>query len=124
MQVFYRKLEDPQKKNCYEFEFLFEHGDGDSDNSYSVVFNNMNEDQLIAYVQKSNEISEMIEDSRSNGTELPSNFEIHAMSGNFYIPVERDNYAKMHVSNYYAASGINNIYYYDEHGIKFEVTVK
>jgi len=123
MPVAYKKIQEPKKKKCYEIEFYFEHGDGDSNNSYSVIFNDMSEEQLVEYVKKSNEISDMIEDSRSNGMQLPKNFEEQAKSGNFNIPVEHDNYAKMHLSNYYASSGISTIHYYDENSEKFEVKV-
>lgn len=123
MPVNYKEVEEIKNKNCFEIEFDFEHGDADSSNSYSVVFNNMNEQQLIEYVKKANEISEMIEDSRSNGTDLAKDFYAQAKSGEFEIPVELDNYAKMHMSNYYASSGISNIFYYNEHGQKFKVTV-
>jgi hypothetical protein len=123
MQVIYKKLEEPKKKNCYEFEFSFEHGDADSHNTDLVICENMNEEQLIAYVKKSEEISDMIEESRSGGKDLPKNFYELAVSNGFDIPVERDNYAKMHISNYYASSGLNKIFYYDENGAKFKVTV-
>lgn len=124
MTVTYKIIEEPKKKNCYEFVFSFEHGDADSEENYSVVFGNMNENQLIDYVKKSDEISKMIGDSRSSGSKLPKDFEKQATSGEFNIPVELDNYAKMHVSNYYAASGISKIFYYNEHGQKFEVKIE
>jgi hypothetical protein len=124
MQVTYEPVKELKNKNCFEIEFDFEHGDGDSNNSYSLVFNNMNEQQLIEYVKKANEISEMIDDSRSSGIDLPKDFYAQAKSGEFEIPIELDNYAKMHMSNYYASSGISKIFYYNEDGNKYEVTVK
>lgn len=123
MPVNYKALDENKKSSCYEIEFEFEHGDADSYSNETVIFNNMNEEQLIEYVKKSNEISQMIEDSRAGGDELTDNFYAQAKCGEFEIPVELDNYAKMQVSNYYAASGISKIFYYNEYGNKFEVTV-
>lgn len=124
MSVTYTKINEPVKKNCYEIKFEFEHGDGDSYTNDTVIYQNMTEEQLIAYVKKSEEISLMIDDSRSSGRDLPENFETLCVNGNFHIPVELDNYAKMHMSNYYASSGISEIFYYNENSEKFGVTVK
>jgi CRISPR/Cas system-associated protein Csm6 len=124
MSVTYTKINDPVKKNCYEIKFEFEHGDADSYSDDMMIFQNMTEEQLVAYVKKSEEISQMIEDSRSEGTDLPDNFRKLAVSDGFEIPVELDNYAKMNISNYYAASGISEIFYYNENSEKFSVHVK
>lgn len=124
MTVTYQKVNEPVKKNCYEIEFSFEHGDGDSSNNDSIIFQDMTEEQLVAYVKKSEEISSMIEDSRSYGKDLPKNFRSLAVSDGFEILIELDNYAKLNMSNYYAESGISQIFYYNEQSEKFTVTVK
>lgn len=123
MSVIYTKVNEPVKKNCYEIEFSFEHGDGDSSDTQTIIFNNMTEDQLVAYVKKSEEISEMIENSRSNGIDLPKNFRQLAVSDKFEILIELDNYAKLNMSNYYAESGISQIFYYNEKSEKFTVKI-
>ena len=123
MAVVYSKMSEPIKRNGYEFLFNFEHGDADSSEDYSIFHQDMTEEQLGAYVTKSNEISDMISQSRSTGKSLPKNFEEQAYSNGFYIPVELDCYAKMHMSGYYAASGISEIFFYNEKGEKFKVTV-
>lgn len=123
MSVIYTKLDEPIKKNSFEFLFHFEHGDADSLENYHVFHENMTEDQMVAYVKKANEISSMIDNSRSTGESLPKDFEENASSNGFHIPVELDCYAKMHMSGYYAASGIGGIFFYNEHGEKFKVSV-
>lgn len=124
MSVTYTKVNEPVKKNCYEIEFSFEHGDGDSSDTQTIIFKNMTEEQLVAYVKKSEEISKMIKDNRSGGSDLPKNFRSLAVSEKFEILIELDNYAKLSMSNYYAESGISQIFYYNEKSEKFTVTVK
>lgn len=123
MPVIYTKISDPIKCNGFEFLFNFEHGDADSSEDYSIFHQNMTEEQLVDYVTKSNEISDMIDQSRSTGKSLPNDFENLARSNGFYIPVELDCYAKMHMSGYYAASGISKIFFYNDKGEKFSVSV-
>lgn len=124
MEINYQPVEKNIKTDCYEFEFSFEHGDADSHETFCVTHQGMTQEQLKNYILKSEEISDMIDKSRSKGTSLPRNFEDMASSDGFYIPVELDNYAKMHMSHYYASSGISKIRYFDENGHEFEVTWK
>jgi hypothetical protein len=123
MPVIYNKISKPIKYNGFEFKFSFEHGDADSLEEYTIFHQNMTEEQLLAYVKKSNEISDMIDLSRSTGKPLPKNFKTQAHSNGFLIPVELDLYAKMHMSDYYAASGISEIFFYNEKGEKFSVQI-
>lgn len=98
MSVSYTQLNEQIKCNGFEFKFSFEHGDADSSEEYIIFHQDMTEEQLVDYVKKSNEISNMIDQSRSTGKSLPNDFENLARSNGFYIPVELDCYAKMHMS--------------------------
>jgi len=103
--------------------FFFEHGDADAREEYLEVCQGMTETELVAYYTKSLEISKQIDYARSTGSDLPDDFENTARSGRFSIPVELDHYAKMHMSGYYAASGIKDIFFYNEDGEKFKVSI-
>lgn len=124
MKITYEKIEPLIKKNCFEFVFNFEHGDADHNDTYSVIFNEMNEEQMINYFIKSEEISQMIRDSRSSGKSLSNNFESLAKFDGFYIPLELDTYAKNYTSKYYADSGISEIFYHNKDGKKFKVILQ
>lgn len=123
MSVIYTRVNEPVKKNCYEIKFYFEHGDADSSDTQTIVFHNMTEEQLVAYVKKSEEVSNMIEDNRSGGIDLPKDFRSLAVSDKFEILITLDNYAKLNVSNYYAESGISQIFYYNEQSEKIMVKI-
>lgn len=123
MTITYTKTNDLIKKNGFEFIFSFEHGDADSNETYNLFHEGMTEVQFLEYVKKSEEISKMIEISHSTGVGLDSNFETNNESNGFYIPVELDLYAKMHMSGYYASSGISEMFYYNQEGEKFKVHV-
>jgi hypothetical protein len=123
MAITYQKIVEPNRRNVFEFVFHFEHGDADSSEKYSIFHQNMNEQQLFAYLKKANEIFDMIQQSRSTGTPLPKDFEDQAKSDHFTIPVELDLYVKTHMSHYYAATSILQIFFYDQDGQKFQVII-
>lgn len=123
MTVTYTKIVEKKHKNTYEVVFCFENGDADFNDSYSGFFSNMNESQLVNYVKKAREIYDLIELRRTSNFKLPDDFEDTASSDGFAIPLESDMYAKSYTSAYYASSGISEIFYYDENGDKFKVTV-
>lgn len=123
MKITYNRVEEPQKNNCFEVEFCFEHGDADSSESYFITLKDMAEEEFVNYIQKVDEVSGLIKQSRSTGKTLPGDFEEKAQFNNRYIPVELDAYAKMHMSDYYADMGVGEIYYYNADGIKHKVSI-
>lgn len=126
MKITYTKLSEPKPTNCFEVIFSYEHGDADSSSSNTISLEGVDETFLLEYVKKAEEIAHMIDRNRSYGSDLPKYFSESELLniGDYYIPVERDDYAKMNMSNYYAGMGIENIFYYDANGEKFLVTLQ
>lgn len=123
MGVTYTKIVENKHKNTYELVFGFEHGDADFNNSYSGFFSEMNESQLVNYIKKAREIYDLVELRRTSNFKLPDDFEETATIDGFAIPLESDIYAKNYTSAYYASSGISEIFYYNDNGDKFKVTI-
>ena len=111
-------------KNCYILVIEYEHGDADSYHQTEILLE-MDEESVIRYIQKCNEVADLIQKSRNTGTSLPKDFvETNTKFENEkYIPVESDCYTKMHMANYYAAMWIASIRYIDNEGNKFIVSV-
>jgi hypothetical protein len=109
-------------KNTFVFSFEYEHGDFDQVTHNKASFP-ISKAELPLLLDKIQTIIDAIENSRSTGTELPHDFEELATYRNEPIPVELDSYAKMHMSNYFAAMDWTNISYYDSNGDKFIVNV-
>jgi hypothetical protein len=123
MKIEYKRFEEPKKTNCFEVIFGYEHGDADSNSSNTIVLKDITEEDLIGYIQKAEDIAGMIDENRSYGKKLPKDLETQAKFKDMYIPIEWDDYAKMHTSDYYAAMGVEDIFYYNADGIKHKVTI-
>jgi negative regulator of genetic competence, sporulation and motility len=124
MEIKYSKVSQTIPKKCFKIEIEYEHGDADSQNTDTVTLKDCSEVDFIEYVKKFDELKEMINHSRSYGEELPDDFESMCKVGKYYIPVELDAYAKMHMSGYYANMRINSISYFNENGEEFLVEIK
>jgi hypothetical protein len=124
MELTFTQIEIPQNpQNCYEINFVYEHGDADSETTYTKKLKNITSDFLIKYLTQVKIVSDMIDDSRSYGGDLPKYFsesEFCTIDG-LSIPIEYDQHNR-EADNYYAAFSIANIYFFNEIGIKHKVT--
>lgn len=121
MTITYTKTNPDQLFDCYKIYFSFEHGDADAD-TFSEKILAINEDTLIGYVKKVEEISGQIDRSRSSGKDLPSTFEDDCVYEGIDIPVEND-VIYNNVSNYFANMLIDEIRFYDTLGVEYIVDI-
>jgi hypothetical protein len=121
MTVTYTKTNPNQLFDCYKIYFSFEHGDADAD-TYSEKILAVNEDTLVGYVKKVEEISDQIDRSCSSGKDLPKTFEEDCVFEGIVIPVERDVIYNT-VPNYFANMLIDEIRFYDHDGVEYIVDI-
>lgn len=124
MKIEYQKVTVQKPKNCFKIDVIYEHGDADSSSENNIILREATEHELVGYLEKFREIEKMIDNNRSYGKELPDDFEELIKYKNYIVPVELDDYAKMHMSGYYASMRIKSINYFNENGEEFFVTIK
>ena len=120
MPLIYTKVTKPIRLNVFVVTFYFEHGDAE-ERTTDTMDVHLSKEEMVHYLDKVGEISELIADSRSSGESLSDNFEETAKYNTTWIRVETDCFARQTMSNYYAAMGIERIAYFDENGDEFAV---
>ena len=122
MTLIFTPLEPDVPANEFHVKFSYEHGDAEQTTEYTKKVR-LNRDAFERWMVKVEEVCDQIDICRSGGTEL-DDLEESAQAEGVSVPVELDSYAKMHMSNYYAAMRVQEILYFDEHGKAFRVKYK
>lgn len=119
--LIYTKIESKRHYNVFLVTFSFEHGDADKKTTDEVMVP-LSKEEFVHYLDKVKDVSKQIDDARSCGECMPTNFEDSANYNGVFISIELDCFARNSMSNYYASMRIQNIVYFDEVGDKFNVT--
>ena len=120
MPLAYTKITKKTRRSVFVVTFFFEHGDADKRTTDTMDVH-LSKDEMVHYLAKVSDISELITDSSSSGYSLPDGFENTANYNGVPILLERDCFYRECGSTYYASMDVERIVYFDENGEEFAV---
>ena len=120
MPLVYTKITKKIRQNVFVVTFRFDHGDANKRTTDTMDVH-LSKDEMVHYLAKVSDISELITDASSSGYSLPDDFENTANYNGVPILLERDCFYRECGLKYYASMDVERIFCFDENGEEFAV---
>jgi hypothetical protein len=119
MKLIYAPIEKQKLYDIHIIKIEYEHGDADSNTYEEVKLQSISKDDFIKYIERFNEVSKMISDNRSYGSDYNEVLSTEMNFLGYRFPLSYVH----HYEGDFAAMSIDSIQYFDKSSQEFKVSL-